>query len=1519
MDWTAIKEQYETQEPQVSTMDWSGISKKFKKPQPVLSPAAKYASMVQPDENIDPKLAGVEVLKRQPKVPLITQRLADTKLPEQIIAGAYGMGQGMLGIPQLMAGKEASEAAEKIASEHKAVSMPAELGGALLTIAVGGGLTNGIAPALSQIYRESPRLARFIPRAVQAATTFSSYNLLKESLKQMREGSFDSNKLIDETGKGYIFGLGIGGLGGIAGTAKRIISSGAFAGTITALNQKLETGEVKPVDVLFNTALAAGFTAINAPQVSKNIRANALNELEQATKERLLRENPSLSSEIAGKAARSFRNAFEVEVVKKGGRLATTREIEDFTQMIAKGWRLYVEAPTATPAETVIKPEIIKIVSNEFVSSPETEAMRAAAPDITKPPTMPPPTPQALPMPTPLPKPNFPTPEGEPIEIPPTPQEWNNLKLNKELQEADKSFQPKFDKVRQQQGIWAKMRGKVYIGSLEANGFNADVLHKEYGIPYAFWNTDPLKSQSLDSWANENRALLGVTDENVPMAEIAIEALKDYRMNAEEADPLKRAVTEPEKEGIIELLGELEEIKEEIRRKYGEETGSRLATQIQKEVDATESNTNIQRTIASLTEEEIRTIANFLATPTADATEPKKVTQYGMEHRPTKTSPVYDLTKDGAIPEDIYTHPEYYADMQDPIYRQSFAAIQNAKGKPNATITIYRSSPKKELNEGDWVTLSREYAKQEGKHPSDPKQDLPVHSFKVKAKDVFFAGDDINEFGYFGKPIIQTSEQIKAEIEKEKKYILKHGETPQGADIQGFRKSEFFGKYGTSEKKQASAYYEYLDRQEKAPVLPQEKQANKGIAITNQGIVVDDPDYNPHNLSNYTIKGKKISIDIHPNKNGLYDIYIEDDSDPTFKDFTYEEAIETAKSEIVDRETSLKWEAEKNQFIDSEIQKIKLPADATIKNFYPTANGSWYIEIEQALPDEESRIIKARISDHEPSPFREQEFGIVDIEIQKGGNIREWGKEEWQDAINRLERAINRIESPSRAETPKGAEQSFQDIPSTKTGENIISNRVKDVKPPTESAKTTSNKAVLTIGDEVSVKGMEKPVKIENIRTETDMTGREYGINIFREETLPGGLKEGTTKVKEDLFDYGQEKEGKGTVQGSSGKTNANKPRRYYREIYSIKTPKTAPKTTQELDDFVASTFAPIRKSRSEEFFLAIFDKNRKPVIPKKELTAEQALEQMKAQRKAESDVQTLGLEPDMFREETLPDGLKEGKTKIKEDLYGKGQLSEEYGIPTPEGGTEESSVTKRVPRRYYKEFQRLPAPQEKPQSIEELDNYLAQVFSSIRKSRSEEVYLVLTDDKYNVIKAIFVTRGKVSSASPDIVEIIGSILNTPNVDQAHIIHNHPSGKPEFSESDVNFSNYIGKKVEIPVRSMAIAGTEYVVTNPFFAFLPHEVSKIKLFLKTESIPIHKTYIRPIGKDVIAVNQFNIFGVFKDIPEGFIAIDSQSRVLDKQNLDFNLNQAGNVKENIFKDIIRCLELAGSDSCSPQTWG
>lgn len=139
------------------------------------------------------------------------------------------------------------------------------------------------------------------------------------------------------------------------------------------------------------------------------------------------------------------------------------------------------------------------------------------------------------------------------------------------------------------------------------------------------------------------------------------------------------------------------------------------------------------------------------------------ISDYQMGHRPTETGATVDnITLNGDVmPNDFYTHPHYYADMNDQSYKESYKAILNVKDNPNAEIEIYRAGVNGELNNGDWVTLSKTYALEHSK--SEFGDNAQVNKYTVNVSNVHFAGDDINEFGFFAdeKTVEKANETLE--------------------------------------------------------------------------------------------------------------------------------------------------------------------------------------------------------------------------------------------------------------------------------------------------------------------------------------------------------------------------------------------------------------------------------------------------------------------------------------------------------------------------------------------------------------------------------------------------------------------------------------------------------------------------------------------------------------------------------------------------------------------------------------
>jgi len=147
---------------------------------------------------------------------------------------------------------------------------------------------------------------------------------------------------------------------------------------------------------------------------------------------------------------------------------------------------------------------------------------------------------------------------------------------------------------------------------------------------------------------------------------------------------------------------------------------------------------------------------------------------YRGSHQPSGPDNEYpvrldDLTKtisgeSGGYPTDFYSSdgPRLYAPgprFSDDEYglanKQSYIAALKARGNPDAEVTMYRAVPNDKnitgINPGDFVTLSPKYAEihaYSGYGPSG-NDSGKVISEKVKVKDIYFAGDDVNEYGYF--------------------------------------------------------------------------------------------------------------------------------------------------------------------------------------------------------------------------------------------------------------------------------------------------------------------------------------------------------------------------------------------------------------------------------------------------------------------------------------------------------------------------------------------------------------------------------------------------------------------------------------------------------------------------------------------------------------------------------------------------------------------------------------------------
>lgn len=139
-----------------------------------------------------------------------------------------------------------------------------------------------------------------------------------------------------------------------------------------------------------------------------------------------------------------------------------------------------------------------------------------------------------------------------------------------------------------------------------------------------------------------------------------------------------------------------------------------------------------------------------------DATPASGLFDYRGSHAapgPDFGAPLHDLTGGGQMyPADVYSPKaaQYYGTGYAKADKEAFDLARRVKGNPDAEVTMYRAVPNNkdisEINVGDWVTLSQDYAKNHG--DSVLQGDYKIIKKKVKAKDLWTNADSIHEFGY---------------------------------------------------------------------------------------------------------------------------------------------------------------------------------------------------------------------------------------------------------------------------------------------------------------------------------------------------------------------------------------------------------------------------------------------------------------------------------------------------------------------------------------------------------------------------------------------------------------------------------------------------------------------------------------------------------------------------------------------------------------------------------------------------
>jgi hypothetical protein len=201
----------------------------------------------------------------------------------------------------------------------------------------------------------------------------------------------------------------------------------------------------------------------------------------------------------------------------------------------------------------------------------------------------------------------------------------------------------------------------------------------------------------------------------------------------------------PEQKG---LLGETTELVTSALNPAGAVKGIGL-------LGATKASKEAMAAIRKMADERVPTDLSWVNNPVTP--NPPISTSYRGSHTapgPEFGAPLHDLTGGGQMyPSDVYSSKaaQYYGTGYPKADKEAFALAQKVRGNPEAEVTIFRAVPNKKninsINTGDWVTLSKDYAKTHGESVLD--NNYKIVEQKVKAKDLWTNADSIHEFGYW--------------------------------------------------------------------------------------------------------------------------------------------------------------------------------------------------------------------------------------------------------------------------------------------------------------------------------------------------------------------------------------------------------------------------------------------------------------------------------------------------------------------------------------------------------------------------------------------------------------------------------------------------------------------------------------------------------------------------------------------------------------------------------------------------
>ncbi|WP_334170295.1 hypothetical protein [Sinomonas sp.] len=110
--------------------------------------------------------------------------------------------------------------------------------------------------------------------------------------------------------------------------------------------------------------------------------------------------------------------------------------------------------------------------------------------------------------------------------------------------------------------------------------------------------------------------------------------------------------------------------------------------------------------------------------------------------------------------EDVYDHPEEHGFGE--CDAETMEQLRRVRDVSHGLVRVYRAVPPGlgQINTGDWITLSKDYARQHAMRDDTAAHDWPIIYADVPAQTVLSDGKDLDEYGYAGPSLAGLEDHV---------------------------------------------------------------------------------------------------------------------------------------------------------------------------------------------------------------------------------------------------------------------------------------------------------------------------------------------------------------------------------------------------------------------------------------------------------------------------------------------------------------------------------------------------------------------------------------------------------------------------------------------------------------------------------------------------------------------------------------------------------------------------------------